>query len=669
MRTKWLVVLLLGLVGLWAMAAQTRTQAADGFTHGVVAASDRATIWFKPDGGLDWVDVHYVLAEQGQQNFRMTWNAANARYETLVQPAALGQTLRYQFTYNVPPAYDSAWYTVVLGAQSAQAPTFSPPAGSYATTQTVAISSTTSGAEIRYTTDGSTPSASSALYSTPVTVSSSRTLKAIARKSGLQDSAVSTAQYVIGGGTGIAATPVFTPAPGTFTSTQLVTLATATSGAQIRYTTDGSTPNASSPLYQGVITVATTTTIKAIALRSGLNTSAVATGQYVIQGGASWNERTTFRVVNQTNGRWADDQVYWSIIGKDWNTGQFVHVNASGQLVPMQLSDNGALVKNGQAYTNYFFRLSQKREITIPPINSARILMSVGSPMYVKVVVDGNGQIGYAGANIENPTDANIDVYFDFGEMAILPKGHDQQGIFVNTTRVDHFGFPLKLRVQGLDGYDRTVGEPLTETRAQLFSRFQAEVPQEFRPLAQEPWAPYRIVAPAHALFQAGHSQENYLQPYIDQMWSRYTTQGLVFTLDNLGTFTGRVVGGVFRFTGGVRNGTYYINGKPTTSMVLLGNGLLDDTRGAPADDWGTQLQIQAQVCAALNRHVFANPADWYRPAAFYPAGQRANWYAKFWHDHSIDQLAYGFAYDDVGGFSPSLHTRAPTVVTYTIGW
>ena len=31
--------------------------------------------------------------------------------------------------------------------------------------------------------------------------------------------------------------------------------------------------------------------------------------------------------------------------------------------------------------------------------------------------------------------------------------------------------------------------------------------------------------------------------------------------------------------------------------------------------------------------------------------------------------LGYGFAYDDVGGFSPSLHTNAPTTVTYTIGW
>ena len=64
-------------------------------------------------------------------------------------------------------------------------------------------------------------------------------------------------------------------------------------------------------------------------------------------------------------------------------------------------------------------------------------------------VLDGNGNVGYAGANIENPTDPNIDVYFDFGEMAIIPPGRPDPGIFINSTRVDDFGFPLKLRVQG----------------------------------------------------------------------------------------------------------------------------------------------------------------------------------------------------------------------------
>ncbi len=41
----------------------------------------------------------------------------------------------------------------------------------------------------------------------------------------------------------------------------------------------------------------------------------------VATNGGSWNGRTTFNIVNQTRGRWADDQVYWAIIGRDWATG------------------------------------------------------------------------------------------------------------------------------------------------------------------------------------------------------------------------------------------------------------------------------------------------------------------------------------------------------------
>ncbi|MFG6462749.1 beta-1,3-glucanase family protein [Roseateles sp. DXS20W] len=382
----------------------------------------------------------------------------------------------------------------------------------------------------------------------------------------------------------------------------------------------------------------------------------------------SWNGRTTFNIVNQTGGRWTDDQVYWAIIGRDWSTGKFVRVDAAGNLIPMSTADNGALTKNGVTYTNYFHKLSNTRSITIPALDSARVLMSVGSPMYIRVVIDGNGNVGYAGANIENPTDPNIDVYFDFGEMAIIPQGKPDQGIFINTTRVDHFGFPLKLRVQGLGGYDQTVGEALAETRDQLFSKFIAEVPSQFKHLAQAPYAPYRIMAPAHATFKPGAANANYLQPYIDAVWARYRNEDLVFTLQNLGTFRGRVSGDRFTFTGGSTAGTFYINGKPDTAMVLLGAGLLADASGNPTNI-GTQLQIQAQICAALNRHVMETPANWYVQSAHYPTGQLGNWFAKFWHDHSINKKAYGFAYDDVGDFSPSLHTQAPTTVTYTIGW
>jgi hypothetical protein len=367
--------------------------------------------------------------------------------------------------------------------------------------------------------------------------------------------------------------------------------------------------------------------------------------------------------VNNTHAAYSDSQVYWAIIGKDWSTGKFVWVNASGQLIPMSTADNGALTKNGQTYTNYFHTIAQARTVTIPPINSARMMLSVGTPMYIMTVIDGAGNIGYAGANIENPSDRNIVVYFDFVEMAILRPTDPNPGIFANTTRVDQFGFPVLMRVQG-SGFDQTVGE--TETRSALISAYLSSVPAQFLGLAQTPYSPYRIVAPAHGTFGSGKANGTYLDSYINALWSKYTSQSLTFT-DQQGTFTGHVVGNQFQFSDG--KGTYIVN-KPTTPMALLGNGTLNDPTGQTPGTAGydKQLQIQAQMCAAINRHIVEDPAHWYTQSYHYLSGP-ANYYAKFWHDHGVNKLAYGFAYDDVGNFSPSLHTSSPTTVTVTVGW
>jgi Domain of unknown function (DUF4082)/Chitobiase/beta-hexosaminidase C-terminal domain len=76
------------------------------------------------------------------------------------------------------------------------APVFSPPAGSYDSPQAVTVSSTTSGASIRYTTDGSLPSETAGIpYNGPIMVSSNTTLQAIAYASGMTDSAVTSSTY------------------------------------------------------------------------------------------------------------------------------------------------------------------------------------------------------------------------------------------------------------------------------------------------------------------------------------------------------------------------------------------------------------------------------------------------------------------------------------------
>ena len=74
--------------------------------------------------------------------------------------------------------------------------------------------------------------------------------------------------------------PAFSPSSGTYSSPQSVTISTATSGATIHYTTDGSDPTESSPIYTAAITVSFTTTIKAGAWKTGLTPSSITVAVY-----------------------------------------------------------------------------------------------------------------------------------------------------------------------------------------------------------------------------------------------------------------------------------------------------------------------------------------------------------------------------------------------------
>jgi formylglycine-generating enzyme required for sulfatase activity len=160
-------------------------------------------------------------------------------------------------------------------------PTFNPAGGTYSTTQNVALSCTTPSATIRYTTNGSDPTETSTQYSSPLSVSTTTTIKARAFCSGWTPSSIVSATYTIAP-SGTVATPTFNPAGGTYTSAQNVTISCATSGATIRYTTNGSDPTETSTQYSSPLSVSTTTTIKARAFRNGWTPSSVATATYTI---------------------------------------------------------------------------------------------------------------------------------------------------------------------------------------------------------------------------------------------------------------------------------------------------------------------------------------------------------------------------------------------------
>jgi hypothetical protein len=187
----------------------------------------------------------------------------------------------------------SAAYTIAPTA--AVAPKFAPVAGSYVGKQTVTISSTTTGATICYTTNGSTPTAAVAgtcdsnggveFSGGTVTVGVTEQLAAIATLVGDTNSTSATAAYTI-----TAATPTFSPVAGSYVGTQTVTISSTTTGAAICYTTNGSTPQDWPPgtcqaptlTYSGPISVTATETVQALATLTGNVDSAIASAAYTI---------------------------------------------------------------------------------------------------------------------------------------------------------------------------------------------------------------------------------------------------------------------------------------------------------------------------------------------------------------------------------------------------
>ncbi|OME00095.1 hypothetical protein BSK54_17870 [Paenibacillus odorifer] len=156
--------------------------------------------------------------------------------------------------------------------------------GAYSGLQTISLTTATSGAEIHYTTDGSLPTADSPLYTGTIDAAGVTVLRTIAVKEGMENSFAAPFTYVISGVVDMktVSAPQADPAGGTYTGQVAVKLTTATAGASIHYTLDGTVPTATSELYSGVIYVGKSKTIKAIAVKEGWKPSDISSFEYIV---------------------------------------------------------------------------------------------------------------------------------------------------------------------------------------------------------------------------------------------------------------------------------------------------------------------------------------------------------------------------------------------------
>lgn len=219
LSAKGVVLLIVNPAALFTLAVTSDTiSIAPG-------GSASSTITVTPSSGFSGT-VDLAIGSKLPEGISATITPGGTATTSALQIAVAGNVAPGQYFFNVTGI--SGTQTVVatvyvhvtaLPPQSAATPIFSLPSGTYASGQTVTISDSTAGAELYYSTDGSTPTAGSTPYSGPITVSATETIEAIATAVGYSPSAVATATYTITPPAGKAPTltsiaPAFTDAGG-----------------------------------------------------------------------------------------------------------------------------------------------------------------------------------------------------------------------------------------------------------------------------------------------------------------------------------------------------------------------------------------------------------------------------------------------------------------------
>jgi glucose/arabinose dehydrogenase len=171
-----------------------------------------------------------------------------------------------------PSGVARAVYTLQAGT-----PVISPASGQITNGTPISISCITPGVAIYYTTNGTTPTISSAVYSGPLRMQGNLTLEALAVESGYNNSSIAASGYSLTP----AATPILNPAIGPITNGTVISMSCSTPNNVIYYTVDGSTPTTSSPVYSGPFSINVGVTVQAFASANFYGNSSTVSETYL----------------------------------------------------------------------------------------------------------------------------------------------------------------------------------------------------------------------------------------------------------------------------------------------------------------------------------------------------------------------------------------------------
>ncbi len=218
--------------------------------------------------------------------------SASTKYTGPITVSTTTKITAVTYTDKLLPSDPAIGYYVISSLQQkAPMPVFSPAPGTFTAPKQVTISLGSNGTNtgtinaptgtIYYTTDGKVPTSASTKYTGPITVSTTTKITAVTFMDKMLPSEPAMGNYVIAVIQKVA-TPAFTVAPGTFTTPPTVGITCATPDAVIRYTSNGTVPTSTSPLYTTPAVMTKTTTLTVKAFKSGMLESEALTGTFTI---------------------------------------------------------------------------------------------------------------------------------------------------------------------------------------------------------------------------------------------------------------------------------------------------------------------------------------------------------------------------------------------------
>lgn len=267
-----------------------------------------------------------------------------------------------------------------------------------------------------------------------------------------------------------------------------------------------------------------------------------------------------------------------------------------------------------------------------------------------------------------DPNDASANVNWGFVELSFVSK---DVGVFANVSYVDFVGLVASLQLQNTAGtVTNAKGLPNNAIPA-ICSALNAQGQKDGQPWgslckAGSDGQTLRILNPNDYLVTNPQAFATYWNDYVNQVWTKYTSQPLKVDTQNFGVVNCQVTGDTMNCA----NDPTPI-GKPNALDIFGCN----TGPFAPAGS-DSHKAIQARICAAINRSTLLLNGGDTQPSLLSPnyyTVDPTNYYSKIVHQNEIDGRGYAFSYDDVyaqksddqSGFVTDAN---PTLLTITVG-